>query len=289
MQVVRFEDVEAFYARVEPYLLPYEAEHNLTFGLLGTMRHDSTRFPEPIFVLVEDDGGAVQLVGIQSNRERAIVLSLAQSPDAVKKLAEELHVAGLSFPGVTGPSEVSLAFAEAWSALSGQLYHVTTPLRTFKLEKVNPVTGVPGTLRRATEKDRALLIEWEMAFRVEAFPEGTPNPEEAERSVDFRLHSNIAGIYIWDDGGAVCYTGYGGPTPHGIRIGPVYTPPEHRKRGYASACVAGASQLLLDGGHDFCFLFTDLRNPTSNHIYQEIGYRGVCDFTDYGFRDELKS
>lgn len=285
MNVVRFEDVEAFYARVELYLLPHEAEHNLTFGLLGTMRHDRTRFPEPILVLVED-GGAVQLVGIQTNRERTLVLSLAQSLEAVRRLAEDLHAAGLSFPGVTGPNEVSLAFAEAWTGLSGQTYHVTTPLRTFKLEKVNPVTGVRGHLRKATDADRALLIEWEMAFATEAFSERKPNREETERSVDFRLYSGIGGIYLWDDGGAVCYTGYGGPTPHGIRIGPVYTPPEHRKRGYASACVAGASQLLLDGGRDFCFLFTDLRNPTSNHIYQEVGYRAVCDFTDYGFRNE---
>lgn len=284
MQVVRFEEVEAFYARVAPYLLPHEAEHNLTFGLLGTLRHDPKRFPEAIFALVEDNG-AVQLVGIKTNPERALVLSLAQSPDAVGLLAHDLHATGLLLPGVTGPSAVSDTFAEAWSGLSGQAYHVTTPLRTFKLETVAPVTGVPGQLRRATEADRALLIAWDTAFRREAFPEMPPNSEEVARSVNFRLRSEIAGIYLWDDGGAVCYVGYGGPTPHGIRIGPVYTPPEARKRGYASACVAGVSQLLLESGREFCFLFTDLRNPTSNHIYQQIGYRGVCDFTEYGFSE----
>ncbi|MFN8562638.1 MAG: GNAT family N-acetyltransferase [Anaerolineae bacterium] len=68
-----------------------------------------------------------------------------------------------------------------------------------------------------------------------------------------------------------------------MRIGPVYTPPELRGRGYASGCVAGMSQILLDTGRQFCFLFTDLRNPTSNHIYQVIGYEPVCDFTDYAF------
>jgi predicted GNAT family acetyltransferase len=74
-----------------------------------------------------------------------------------------------------------------------------------------------------------------------------------------------------------------GPTPHGIRIGAVYTPPEYRQRGYASACVAYLSQMMLDSGRKFCFLFTDLSNPTSNHIYQQIGYEPVCDVDNYVF------
>lgn len=63
----------------------------------------------------------------------------------------------------------------------------------------------------------------------------------------------------------------------------VYTPPELRRRGYASACVAALSQLLLDAGWKFCCLFTDMSNPTSNHIYQQIGYTPVCDFNEYIF------
>jgi predicted GNAT family acetyltransferase len=107
-----------------------------------------------------------------------------------------------------------------------------------------------------------------------------------ERTIDYRLHSDVSGLYVWDDNRIVSYAGFGGPTPHGIRIGPVYTPPEYRQHGYASACVAGMSQLILKAGRQFCFLFTDLRNPTSNHIYQVIGYQPVCDFTEYVFASE---
>lgn len=88
----------------------------------------------------------------------------------------------------------------------------------------------------------------------------------AERSVDSRLDSTTSGIYVWEDGEPVSLIGYTGPTPNGIRIGPVYTPPEHRRRGYASAGVAEVSQIMLDSGRRYCFLFTDLANPTSNHI-----------------------
>ena len=74
-----------------------------------------------------------------------------------------------------------------------------------------------------------------------------------------------------------------GWTPRGVRINAVYTPPQSRRRGYASACVAALSQLLLGAGRQFCFLFTDLANPTSNRIYQQIGYRAVCDVDEYAF------
>jgi predicted GNAT family acetyltransferase len=73
------------------------------------------------------------------------------------------------------------------------------------------------------------------------------------------------------------------PTPNGIRIGPVYTPPGLRRRGYASAATAAASQTELDNGRRYIFLFTDLSNPTSNKIYQQIGYEPVIDIDQLGF------
>jgi predicted GNAT family acetyltransferase len=77
-----------------------------------------------------------------------------------------------------------------------------------------------------------------------------------------------------------------GPTPNGVRVGAVYTPPELRGRGYASACTAAVTQRLLADGRRFCFLFTDLSNPTSNSIYQKIGYRPVCDVDQYRFSNQ---
>ena len=95
---------------------------------------------------------------------------------------------------------------------------------------------------------------------------------------------------IWEaDGKPVSMAGYSGPTPNGIRIGAVYTPKDQRRKGYASACTAGLSQHLLDLGFQFCFLFTDLLNPTSNHIYQQIGFEPVSDVDQYSFKvDETK-
>jgi predicted GNAT family acetyltransferase len=88
---------------------------------------------------------------------------------------------------------------------------------------------------------------------------------------------------LWEHDEPVSLAGYGGPTPSGIRIGPVYTPPELRGRGYATVLTAELSRLLLQGGRRFCFLFTDLANPTSNSIYQRIGYRPVADVNQWAF------
>jgi predicted GNAT family acetyltransferase len=62
-----------------------------------------------------------------------------------------------------------------------------------------------------------------------------------------------------------------------IRVGPVYTPPGLRRRGYAGAVTAAVSRAALDAGADEVLLFTDLANPTSNSLYQRLGFQPVED------------
>jgi predicted GNAT family acetyltransferase len=131
-----------------------------------------------------------------------------------------------------------------------------------------------------TEADRKLLTEWFMAFTKEALGEDI-GPQGAGRSLDAYLGTE--GLYLWEDGQAVSIAGRSRPTPNGTTVNYVYTPPQHRNRGYASACVAALSQLLLDEGYRYCFLFTDLANPTSNKIYRAVGYEPVCDVDEYEF------
>jgi len=114
-----------------------------------------------------------------------------------------------------------------------------------------------------------------------AGPRPASNPEKV---VDMRLTGEGTGLMLWDVGGEpVSMAGWGGPTPSGIRVGPVYTPPVRRRRGYGSAVTAALSAQQLAGGRQFCFLYTDLANPTSNRIYMDIGYEPVCDAVDYAF------
>ena len=118
-------------------------------------------------------------------------------------------------------------------------------------------------------------------FFAEARPEGSA--ADADSFVEHRLGRPDEGLVIWEHDGPVSLAGYAGPTPNGIRVGPVYTPPHLRGHGYASALTAALTGRLLDEGRRYCFLFTDLANPTSNSIYQRIGYRRVGDVSRWAF------
>ena len=148
----------------------------------------------------------------------------------------------------------------------------------YALERVQPVPPAPGSSRPATRDDEALLLDWMVAFGEEVLEENDPGRTEARAAVEHRLAGHDGGFILWEDEGrVVSVSGWGGPTPNGIRVGPVYTPPELRGRGYATALVAELSQTLLDGGRRFVFLYTDLANPTSNAIYERIGYVRVAE------------
>jgi len=282
VRLQRFDAAADFHAQAEAFLARREAEHNLLLGICAGLIAHPERTERPPYLATVDHEGEVVVAAVMTP-PRAPVLSLLAAPEALALLAADLYAFDPARPGVLGPASVSLAFAAEWQRLSGRSYHKRFAQRIYQLEAVMPVTGVPGRLRRAEQADRDLVTRWILAFSAEAM--GESDPRGAERAVDSRLDSATAGLYLWENGngGPVSLAGYSGPTPRGIRVGPVYTPPASRGHGYASACVAALSQLLLDGGRRYCFLFTDLANPTSNRIYQQIGYRPVCDVDEYRF------
>jgi predicted GNAT family acetyltransferase len=201
-------------------------------------------------------------------------------PGAIHRLVDDLK--GEAIPGVVGPAEWSGAFAEAWGRETGATPRLTGHERTHRLTAVRPPRPAAGELRRAAASDRSIVRDWVEAFMLEALP-GDPR-QDFDRLADRWIRGLGRTIYLWvDEGRPVSLAGVGGLTPHGIRVGPVYTPPEERGRGYASNLVAAVSQMQLDAGRQFVFLFTDLANPTSNRIYQAIGYEPVNDVDEYDF------
>ena len=234
----------------------------------------------PLFAVVRRDGEVVAAALMTPPFN--VVVSWTDHPDAVPALAGDLAEAGIALPGITAPPEIARAFGDAWAARGGPIAHRTMAERIYRLERVTAPRDVPGTLRIADERDRELLRSWTHAFLVEAL--GRPDPHEARDVVDAALRTGTRVFYLWEhDGRAVSMAGVTGPTPHGIRVGPVYTPPADRGHGFASAVTAAASQAQLDQGRRFVFLFTDIENPTSNKIYQAIGYEPVIDIDQWSF------
>jgi predicted GNAT family acetyltransferase len=281
MRLSRFQTARDFLACAEGFLVAHEAEHNLLLGLCSLLSFKPDLYPsEPYFAAVQQDNEVITAAMMTPPHQ--LVLSLGDSRKALHMLAHDARQFRPDTPGVVGPTPVSLHFSEIWHTLT-DTFHKSRAERIYKLKKVKPPARVSGQMRRATEADRALLLEWIKQFQEEAF--GEIDEAAAKRSVNSALTMppDMRGVYLWEDTRPVALTGYSGPTPDGMRIGPVYTPPEFRRRGYASALVAGVSQYLLDTGRKFCFLFTDLANPTSNKIYMQIGYEPVCDVDEYKF------
>jgi len=282
-EVVLIEDPAEFLREAEPLLVADEARHNLVLGIAGKLRdglHEEHRL-----WLVRDAGrpAAVALRTPPYN----LILARPESDAALEALADGLAEEPL--PGVVAALPEVAAFAERWCALTGATARTTLRQGIYELDRVEEPPRPPGEVRVAHESDRALVVRWSAAFADEVVHVGGPGHDHVERAVDRRFAARTSGFLLWEDGGeAVSLAGWGGPTPNGIRVGPVYTPAELRGRGYATALTAELSQQLLDGrlfagGRRFCFLYTDLDNPTSNAIYARIGYRRVCESAEIAF------
>jgi hypothetical protein len=274
--IERYEHVDAFLAVAGGFLAAREAEHNLLLGICSTLQVRAWPFDELPDLLVVRSGPAIVLAAIRTPPYN-LVLSEVDEPRALSALAGAL--ADLNLPGVVGPKGHAGTFAEHWCRAAGHRPYLAIAERIFRLTAVQPPPKPTGRLRLAGPDDRAILIDWFEAFGREALPADSP-PLDSDL-VDRRIAQG--GIYLWDDAGPVSLAAVGARTPNGARVGPVYTPPELRGRGYASACVAGASQAQLDAGLTYVFLFTDLANPTANHIYQAIGYEPVRDVDSWRF------
>ena len=264
----RSPDASSFLEEAGPILTVAEAENNLILGLANRLKVDP-EYEGPSYYAVIYDEGEIVAAAMRTSPPRRLLLT--RTPDsALEPLLDD--VVDLKPTGVVGPAETARVFASLWSRRTGIVSSVRTNLRIYQLDKVEPVPQPPGRFRLATGSDLDTLARFEEAFTEEIGEAG------ARISTDTRIANHS--LFVWEDSEPVSCANAAGPTPTGMRVNLVYTPPAHRQKGYATACVAALSKHLLDSGRRFCFLFTDLANPTSNSIYQRIGYRPVCDFVD---------
>lgn len=295
--VRRYDSAAGFRAAVEPYLMRHEAEHCLPLGTLSGL--EAGEWGDPFLATVDGAAGTA-LVAMRTPPHRLIVSQVRDGADpaaVVGALADALggttpavpngDAAGSAdhdLPGVVGDVHVAEAFAEHWCAAHGRSWRTAMSERIYRCDHVEPVPAVEGRMRPVTEGDRGLLRAWITAFVDESLP---GEPFDADAHVERVLASPVRRMWLWDVGGdPVAMTAAVGPTPNGIRISYVYTPVAKRRRGYATSLVAGVTRAMLDEGRRFCFLFTDLANPTSNAIYQRIGYRPVSDVAAIDFAAE---
>ncbi len=209
---------------------------------------------------------------------------LPMPDDAARQLAQALRDRGVVVTAANGAMPTTQVFADEVAGFTGATVEIYERTRLFHLPALVDPAVPSGRLRVAGRDDTELCLAWfrdfivavdEVAGRV-VEPGGG---EHFERS-DIEDRIDAGAIWLWEDAGEIVHlTAANQPAFGVVRIGPVYTPAEHRGRGYASAAVAAVSREALGVGHRAC-LFTDQANPTSNHVYEALGYRPVVDMVN---------
>lgn len=276
LSVERHPDAESFLDRAESWLLTREAEHNLLLGIVGSLRGAPGANTKAVYLATVVDGD--QVVGC-AFRTPPFKVGVTRLPvGAAEVLAEDLASVYEEIPAVLGPPESARALGDAWARLRGLDVRDGMAQRIYALDSVRlPGTLAKGFMRPATEEDRERVTRWMTAFIAETTLQGAAPREVADRLI------GAGALAIWEDGGPVAMAGFSGATRNTVRVSYVYTPPDRRGHGYATALVAHLSRYLLETRCRQCVLYTDLGNPTSNSIYQKIGYATVADALDVLF------
>lgn len=287
------EDIEEFLARAGEFLRSRPARHTVHLTVTETLR---SRGPHvygdatPEFGVLTGDGGgeggsggegAVGVRGAFLRTPPHPLCPTSLTEREADALAARLAGLGRELSGVSADRDTAAAYAEAWRRHTGAEVALRQRMRLYRLAELTvPQPVPPGRARVAGEADRKLLARWFEEFCTEADEAAVRDPEEW---ADERVERGAVMLWETPDGTPVSMAGAAPAVAGQVRVASVYTPAHLRGRGYAGAVTAEVSRAALEAGAQEVLLFTDLANPTSNGLYQRIGYRPVSDFAVYDF------
>ena len=281
MNVTSYVDAAQFLADIQMELESNEAANSLMLGLCARLIEHPERLKATPYLRAVADAQGLVLAALMTPPHNLLVYHHHGDLDeSARALVGSLLRSAWQVPGVFGPTRAAEAVADAWTETTGRPARRASRQRAYELRKLAVLPPERGRLRPATKQDFDLAAAWTYAFHHEIF--GQTDREQPRQATQVRIEAGD--IFLWEvDGRAVSMAMRNRPTRHGVTVSLVYTPPELRGRGYATACSGELSRLLLASGWDFCALFADLANPTANGIYQRIGYRPVCDYVEILF------
>ncbi len=242
-----------------------------------TILHDRIARPEPGHYWIVSDDDAVLGVALQSPTSFFATIT-PMDRGHVTALAEAVALAAPGLPGINGEAGTTAAFAGHWAEIRRTPVTPDIGQRLYRLGELRVPDDVPGRARPATVDDHTLAVSWAHGFHAD-----TGEPPLLDPDSHMRARVAEGRLWIWDDDGPRAMAGFMRTVCGIARIGPVYTPSEHRRRGYAAACTAAVSQHVLDHHAEGCVLYTALANPTSNAIYRRLGYEAVAETLRYKF------
>lgn len=281
MEFKRYTDIDAFYRDTYDVFMRHETQNLIPLGniIIGHEGIDKTEWRDPanwLMATISDDRG-ILLCALMTPPHNITLYATDNEIDieAIDCLID--HTTDDAIPGVTTESTLAICFAKRYCARKGLIYETAMNQRIYDLQAVNPAVPQHGQLRLLDNNDMFFFPYWLEAF-IAAGQYGSTKmaiPQD-ENHYLYRLAGQK--IYVLEvDGIPVSMAGFSRQMQTAVGVAFVYTPPYFRGKGHASSCVAQLSQIALDQGYSRCVLYTDLLNPTSNSIYQKIGYTPVCD------------
>jgi len=282
MKFKRYTNVDEFQGVVLDVLLKKEVENNLAISILVDCSRENSK--NWLMSTVTDDNDNILLVAICTKPFNIMITDVgtsgsAGSSGAVLFLANELKRIGFTPPGVIAKAELAQMFAKAFckDEIDSKLH---MSMIIMKLDELSDYKKAPGYCRVLCAEDLNFTPFWERDFSIECkipvFDVG-----EYKNRIQTRLGRNIH--YIWVDEVPVAQAVWGRTTPNSVAVSWVFTPPEHRGKGYATSVVAELSRSILKSGKTSCCLFADAANPISTKIYRSIGYYDVCTVDEIKF------
>ena len=281
-----YRDVKDFYRDTYGVLMRHEAQNLIPLGnvIIGNEGRDKTGWRDTAnwFMATVSYEESIVLTAVMTPPHN---LTLYATDNVIYNEALSCLINGIggtSFevPGVLADKTLAECFAESWSGITGTNYRIHKDMRIYELTEVNPDIPLIGTLRLARESDLSFFPYWFEGFNYDCFGNSPSVKPDAE---SYRYFMNKELFILEDDGTPVSMAQIKRAMQTVSGVSGVYTPPYFRGKGYATSCVAGVSRLILERGFTKCVLYTDLSNPTSNSIYQKIGYRPVCDSLEIKF------
>jgi predicted GNAT family acetyltransferase len=279
MEILNPKDAFSFLQICQKALEENEVNSNQILGISNTLFKNNYAYGtnEPFYSIAMNNND-ISLIGLMTPPKNLLLYEHKNLNTSVMELfVNNLYTQYKSIPGVTGEMAVVKSFLNKWSIISAVNYKISKNLRIYKLTKVSSYNKPDGIFRCAEKNDIEIIANFISEFSV-----GIGEPIDIERAEEV-AENGIADreIFIWENKNIVSMAKKQRPTKHGMAVSYVFTPVEYRCKGYATAVVAELSQNILDSGKLFCTLYTDLSNPTSNSIYQKIGYNPVCDNISY--------
>ncbi len=272
MIFTQYQAAEAFSSNVLDMLNEHTIQNNLLYRNIGDGN---------IMLTVKDDAGRVLLAADRTPPHPLVMYPRGNRFDEqlLRFFARSLVENGIDIDFVFAETGLAQSFVRHYAEASGKRFATAQRLALSVTDVANqPEKPAHGKLRPATKADLFFLPHWCADFTVACGIGGydlQSGMESAKRLVE------EGQLYIWEDGVPVSMAATHRKVPGCRLIGYVYTPPQLRGKGYASACVSALTQSLLTEDYPKCALYVDCDNPVSNAIYERIGYRRTGIFQQY--------